>query len=60
MKQKFCKGNLLDEVTDSQQEQRQCSFALRSHRPCLKKTGRLFVIATPYNSVFSFMSCSAD
>ena len=21
---------------------------------------RLFVIATPYNSVFSFMSCSAD
>ena len=29
-------------------------FALRSHRPCLKMTGYLFVIAPPCDSVFSF------
>ena len=53
-KPKSGKGNLPDEVVDCQQEQRQWGFALRSHRPCLKMTGYLFVIASPCNSVFSF------
>ena len=54
MKPKSSQGNLTDEVVDCQQEQRQWGFALRSHRPCLKMTGYLFVIALPCDSVFSF------
>ena len=54
MKPKSGHGSLPDEVVNSQQEQRQWGFALRSHRPCLKMTGHLFVIASPCNSVFSF------
>ena len=54
MKPKSSQGNLTDEVVDCQQEQRQWGFALRSHRPCLKMTGYLFVIAPPCDSVFSF------
>ena len=54
MKPKSSQGNLSDEVVDCQQEQRQWGFALRSHRPCLKMTGYLFVIALPCDSVFSF------
>ena len=54
MKPKSGHGSLPDEVVNSQQEQRQWGFALRSHRPCLKMTEHLFVIASPCNSVFSF------
>ena len=54
MKPKSSQGNLADEVVDCQQEQRQWGVALRSHRPCLKMTGYLFVIAPPCDSVFSF------
>ena len=54
MKPKSSQGYLADEVVDSQQEQGQRGFAWRSHRPCLKMNGYLFVIASPCNSVFSF------
>ena len=54
MRPKSSQGNLSDEVVDCQQEQRQWGFAWRSHRPCLKITGYLFVIASPCNCVFSF------
>ena len=56
MKPKSGHGSLPDEVVNSQQEQRQWGFALRSHRPCLKMTEHLFVIAYPCNCVFSVMS----